>query len=191
MIKNISAGLIQTYINFRSKTKLTPEEMFKMLSLELGGDGEKITKKQLDDYIKKAESGQFKNVSEKKISLLRELQKNWDTISNGKDNITLADFEKYLTLLTLITASGADTSEESDTSKKTSKNDYLKELMEKLNIREEGIKKSDLTTYLKSLISEDTNEEEIALVTNLIADFETFSSGTDSINSVNESVIEA
>ena len=34
--------------------------MFQMLSIELGGDGETITKKQLDNYIKSAQDGKIK-----------------------------------------------------------------------------------------------------------------------------------
>lgn len=115
MVNGISSELLLGFMNFHGKTKLSTKEMFKRLSLEMGGDGTKITKKQLDSYIEKAKSGSIK-ISKKKLKALEQLQANWDTISGKQDNITEGDLAKYIGILLDATAGGPDDTEDSDTS---------------------------------------------------------------------------
>lgn len=163
-IQNVSAGFIETFANIKGKKKLTPEEMFKRLSLEMGGDGKTITKKQLDDYINSAASGKIK-VGEPKLTALKMMQKNWDTISNGKDSITVDDLKNYTTLLGMAMV---DTSESDDDSDTTDKEDKEKNsVIDKATLEE-------LTNELKKALSDTTKDEFntdlVAKLTNKIAD---------------------
>jgi len=195
MVYNISSGLITSYLNTHGKTQMTPEKMFKTLSLQMGGDGEKIKKSQLDNYIQKAESNP-KNSNKLRLVALKELQKNWDTISNKKDSITFGDLSDYQFLLALAFVDDIEKPEESENFEKAKKSkeedskaknknnlsDYLKEATNK---DEKGLSKDDLTEHLKSLLSNDSkdvdNSEEIATITNLIADFDNLSGGSEHI----------
>ena len=38
MVYHIGSGLITSFINIQSNPKMTPEEMFKRLSIQMGGD---------------------------------------------------------------------------------------------------------------------------------------------------------
>lgn len=163
-IQNISAGFIETYVNVQGKKKLTLDEMFKRLSLEMGGDGKTITKKQLDDYINNASSGKIK-VGEPKLTALKMMQKNWDTISGGKDSITVDNMKDFASLLAMTMV---DTSEPDDDSDTTNKEDKDKNpIIDKATLEE-------LTNALKSALSDTTKDEFntdlIANLTNKIAD---------------------
>ena len=173
MIHNISAGFIETYINFLGKEKLTTGEMFKRLSLEMGGDGKTITKKQLDEYIAKAESGDIK-VGKKKLSALKQIQKNWDTISGGKDNITAGDMKDYSALL-MATMTDAFSTTETDDS--TQQNPY-EVLLKSLGITDiNDAKNSELKSYLNTLLSDESDDatitDTIDSIMNLMATRET------------------
>lgn len=180
MVSNVSAGMILGFINYHGKRKVTLEEMFKRLSLEMGGDGTKITKKQLDDYINKAESGLI-NVSDAKLKALKKMQGSWDKLSKDGENITFDDLKKFPMLLMDITISEFEESDkdkkqdDSDNSKFNIKN-YLKEVFNQSDSNE--ITKSDLESYLKSLLSESSADEEnsdlVDALTNLIALSPTF-----------------
>lgn len=164
-IQNISAGFIETFANIKGKKKLTPDEMFKKLSLEMGGDGKTITKKQLNDYIKSASSGKIK-IGEPKLTALKMMQKNWDTISNGKDSITLDDLKNYTTLLGMAMVDTSEPDDDSDTTDKENDKDK-KSAIDKATLEE-------LTNALKKALSETTKDEFntdlIAELTNKIAD---------------------
>lgn len=180
MIHNIGSGMIKSFINFFSKDKIDVKEIFKMLSMEMGGDGSEITKDQLSTYVKKIEAGEIK-VSKKKMMLLKQMLKNWDKIAQGDDSITLDEFKKHLALLLSIIASDADSEEyqakNSQNEKDEESEDYLQELLNKLGLRIEELTSEALSEYLKTLLSDETsqNEEEIAAVTNMMAEFETSS----------------
>lgn len=185
-IYSMSAGFLQNYITCQDKKNLDPEKIFKRLSFEMGGDGKTITKEELDNYISDAESGNI-HVDKQKLDALKMIQKDWDTISNGKDSITYADMEKYKSLL-FQTMGGNFTVTEIDDSASSSHSsssadeasssindaifDYLTDYLNKSNKNE--ITKSDLSSYLNDLITgdsngSDSNSELIAAVTNLIS----------------------
>ena len=98
-ISGLSSSLIYNYEKFQSVSKLTTENMFQMLSLELGSDGEKITKKQLDSYIEDAKDGSV-SISNQELDALKDLQENWDYIA-GKENdsITYKNMNDYRDIL--------------------------------------------------------------------------------------------
>lgn len=162
---------------------MTLDEMFKRLSLEVGGDGKTITKKQLDDYIAKANNGSI-DVSKAKLKALTTIQKHWDEISGNKDSITAGDMEKYKIFL-MQAFTGDFEKTETPIDKQSAKKNLYEYLAEVLNAKDEGISKDDLSSYLQSLISESSDEtdnsDEIALITNVIADFSALSAGSKSI----------
>lgn len=174
VIYNISPGFLQTYITYQGKTKLDPEEIFKRLSFEMGGDGKTITKDQLDSYINDAESKKIK-VDKTKLSALKQIQNNWDTIAKGKDSISYGDIADYKALL-FATVVGDFTATEIDDTKASATDaiyDYLADYLGRSS-RDEVTKK-DLTSYLNDLISnskseDDSNSDLIGALTNLIAD---------------------
>lgn len=163
-IQNISAGFIETFENIKGKKKLTTEEMFKRLSLEMGGDGKTITKKQLDDYINNASSGKIK-VGEPKLTALKMMQKNWDKISGGKDSITADNLKDYTTLLGMAMVDPSEPDDDSDTIDKEDKD--KNSVIDKATLEE-------LTNELKKALSDTTKDEFntdlIANLTNKIAD---------------------
>lgn len=177
MVNNISAGLILGYVNIIGKKKVSLEEMFKSLSLEMGGDGNTITKKQLDTYIAKAESGAIK-VSNAKLKALKKLQEKWDDISKGKDSISFSDLKDFSMLLVNIVVGGFQDSEEEDSSKSDLK-EYAKQT---LGISDDTSDKSDLEAHLKSLLADhsndDSNSDLVDLLTNLIAVHESNATNT-------------
>lgn len=179
-ISGLSSGLMRSYINFQSKEKISSRELFQMLSLELGGDSEKITKKQLDSYLEEAEDGLLE-VSTGELSSLKTLQRNWDTISSGKDSITFSDMENYSGLLiSMVIGSGQENSEQE---KDYSMYDYQENVDNYIIAHTLGIpdladaSESDLSSYLKELLSgsdssdDDSNANLIDTLTNMIAMF--------------------
>lgn len=176
-IYNVSAGFLTTYATYHGKAKLDAEEIFKRLSLEMGGDGSSITKDQLNDYIDKAESGTL-DVGKSKLNALKKIQENWDQISNGDDSITFEDMKKYNSLL-MATVIGDFSKTEINDSKSSAKDaiyDYLTDYLDLSN--KNDIKESDLTDYLNELMTnstpeDDSNSDLIGTLTNMIATFST------------------
>lgn len=171
MVSNISAGMILGHILTHGKHKVTLEEMFKRLSFEMGGDGKTITKKQLDEYVSKAESGNIK-ISKAKLKALKQLQAKWDDISKGKDSISFSDMKGFPLMLVSIYVSGFEDSEDED--KKDSKKDDFKEYVKlALEINDNSLDKSALESKLKSLLADKSNDDSngdlIDTLTNLIA----------------------
>lgn len=177
-INSISSSLIQSYVNYQAKKELTPQNMFQMLSIELGGDGETITKTQLDTYIKSAKDGTIK-VSNAELGALKTLQDKWDTISGGKDSITFGDMANYTTLLVSIVTSGIVGADDSDsaTSSMSSTDKikaYLIDSALKGSAGDNSV--SGATSLLQTLLKgttdtkDDSNSEIIAALVNFIAD---------------------
>lgn len=164
-IYNMSAGFLVTYIASKGDKGdgISMEEVFKRLSVEMGGDGKSITKKQLDDYIKNAESGNIE-VDESKLKALKNIQANWDNISHGKDQITFEDMKGYYILLaatmtgnfqrTEIEDKHKDKNEDNDktSSQKKDVSDYLQKKYG-LNSKDE-IKQSHLEDLLNELLTQ-------------------------------------
>lgn len=162
MVVGVSAEMILAFVKYHGKKKVSLQEMFKSLSLEMGGDGKTIKKDQLSSYIKKAESGAVK-LSPSRLKALKKMLENWDKISKDGENITFADL-KDMPMLLFNAAVGDDFSD-SDKKKKTDKFDNtdkfdLKEYLKTaLNISDDNeINKSDLESHLKTLLSDTSNE---------------------------------
>lgn len=184
-IWNISPSFIQAFEIVHSVKKMSQEEMFKRLSLMMGGDGQSIKKSQLDNYIKQAEEGDVK-VSKSGMSALKSMQQNWDTISGGKDSITFADMKDYPTLLTMAFAgsftmsvtpdeSTSKTKEAEETEKTTdNKTKETPNTPDKTTISSDT-SVDDLNSMLKDALggttdaNDDSNADLIATLTNMIA----------------------
>lgn len=159
-ISNINLGFLESYINFHSKTKLTTEDMFKSLSIEMGGDGKAITKSQLDSYIDKAESGSIK-IGKQKLSALKQIQKNWDTISKGEDSISVSNMEGREMLLASAMVDGFESIDIAD-GKNNFISDIHKYLLENLGISDlKKVSNADLNSYLHTLLSDDSDDDAI------------------------------
>lgn len=173
MIYNINPAFLLAYQSVQGKEKLTTEEMFRRLSVEMGGDGTTITKKQLDSYLEKAKSGDVK-LSRQKLSALMQMQKNWDTISKGKDSITAADMKGYEVLLMATMVESFTAEDEADGI------DDFKSELQNLLLKNTGLSDikdasdSQIKNYLNTLLSDtsddDTIGEAIDSLINVIAD---------------------
>lgn len=171
MVCNVSSGMILGYIVTHGKHKVTLEEMFKRLSVQMGGDGKTISKKQLDAYINKAESGNIK-ISSSELKALKKLQAKWDDISKGKDTISFADMKGFSVLLMNIYVSSFQSSDDKDDD--DSKNEFKAYIKQTLGISDnKAVDKSDLEAKLKSLLSDktsdDSNGDLVDALTNMIA----------------------
>ena len=177
-IYNISPGFLQVCENYLGKKDITPQEVFKRLSLEIGGDGKSITKKQLDNYIAKADAGLI-NIDKPRLNALKQIQKQWDNISQDGEQITYEDIKsKGFEVLLMATVAGTFTETEVDNDDKESMIESIyKKLMDTLELlNKEDIKKSDLENYLNKVISDTTQDdgsktEEISVLTNMIASY--------------------
>lgn len=173
MIHNMSAGFIQLFANWHYTHKVSLEDVFKRLSFELGGDGKTITKDQLDSYISNAEKGSIK-IGKQKLSVLKQIQSNWNTISNGDDSIDFGDMQKYGVLLVLAFADEGGEASEDESSRN---NESVNSLIQKMNLSNadelKSVSENDLNLYLKKLLSDDSGDESnidaVAILTNLIA----------------------
>ena len=172
-IYNVSAGFIQLCENFLGQKQIDSEGIFKRLSLEMGGDGESITKDQLNNYINKAESGNIK-VDKSKLQALKKIQENWNSISNGDDSITYDEMSNHVGLL-LATVSSDVIEIVQNTEEKTSKVDAIYDyLTDYLGLSsKDDVKESDLTSYLNDIIAgasdeDDSDSELIGTLINLI-----------------------
>lgn len=208
MVSNVSSGMILNYVNYLSKKKMSLEDMFKQFSVSLGGDGKTIKKKDIEDYIKKAERGEVK-VSAQKLRYLKMVRDNWDKYFKDQDSITYEDFKNNIGLFVGIIAEDSKVEEKEEDKNKDKEKDYqnkqkdkkdkddekleifnkyLDELKEKLNVVEKGLTKDNLKYYLTSLVNrsgEDSDAvSEIGLVTNLISDFDTITGGKEYLNSI-------
>lgn len=175
MVAGVSAEMILAFKKFSGKKKATLQEMFKSLSLEMGGDGKTIKKDQLSAYIRKAESGAVK-ISPSRLRALKKMLENWDKISKDGENITFADLKDMPMLLfnaAVGDLSDSDKKKKSDNEDKSDKFDLEEYLKTALNLSDgEEITKSDLESHLKSLLSdtsEEANTDLIDVLTNLIA----------------------
>lgn len=181
-ISGLSSSLLNSYEKFQSyKNELTTENMFQMLSVEVGGDGETITKDQLDSYIESAKNGDIK-ISNQEIKALTTIQDNWNTIAGSKDaeSISFTNMKDQSQLLLSAVTGGSSLSSSSDSgssSASDSVDDYI--VSQTLGTSND---KSNATSLLKTLLTGNTDEADdanaglIATLTNIIADYESASS---------------
>lgn len=177
-IYNISAGFLQICEDYLGKKKLSSEDIFKRLSLEMGGDGKTITKKQLDDYIDKAEKGSIE-IDSNRLNALKKIQQNWDNIAKGKDSINYDDMKGNEALL-FATVVGTFTKTEINDEQQSKIIDEVYNLLKNhyKGSDKTGLKKEDLVKYLKNIISkssgedDDTNSEIVGTLVNMISSFD-------------------
>lgn len=172
-IQSVSPGLILAFTALHAKKQgdrdeVDLKEMFFNLSLELGGDGETINKKDLDDYIKMVDSGK-KSMSKSRLSALKMIQQQWDNISTDKDKefITASDMKDYFFLLVMATTDTFEVPESSEDAKS-----ILEAMLQENENSDENTKLADL---LKKMLSGTTDENDdananlIDALTNMIA----------------------
>lgn len=189
-ISGLSSGLIQSYEMFKSyKEELTVENMFQMLSVELGGDGETITKDQLDSYIESAEDGDV-DISDQELKSLKTIQDNWGNIASSEDadSIAYSDMQEYSMLLLSALTGGISPSNSSENTAISEIDDsdsydidsYI--ISETLGSLSNNKDSSGASSLLHTLLTGDTDEKDdanaglIATLTNIIADYEAASS---------------
>lgn len=175
MISGVSAEMILAFKKFSGKKKATLQDMFKSLSFEMGGDGNTITKEQLSSYVRNAQNGTIK-LNPTRLKALKKILENWDNISKDGKSITYTDLQSMPMLLfnaAVGDLENSDKKKKTDDEDKSEKFDIEKYLKEALNIPEDReIKKSDLESHLKTLLSdtsEEINTDLTDALTNLIA----------------------
>lgn len=193
-------GISQTsrladYLDSTSNSNLDSKEIFKKLSIDVGGDGKTITEDQLNNYIKKTEDAKAaysaqktdedtSGISDTELEGLKTLQKNWDKISNGGDKITYANISASGYKDTLTGMDEADTSsvdveslQEDYNQSLQDINDYLMSSALKTSTSSSSGAKSLLNTLLTGTTDEndDSNADMIAKLVNLLEDFKSTS----------------
>lgn len=176
MVKGITTGLMLSMHNFGGGKKLEINKVFAGISVTVGGDGKSITRNQLQTFIKKVEMGVNEvKISQKQFKAYKLLDSSWETLFGDKDAITAQDFEKAIGIFTdLIINNEEDENVEFIEELKEKAKKRLEELSEKINgDKDKKPTVEQLKEYLSELISkneDNKNDEEIALVTNLIAE---------------------
>lgn len=165
------------YFNSVPAQKANPKDIFRNLSLDVGGDGKSITKDQLDKYVDKAEDGKI-NIPDKELSALQKLQDNWSKVADGGDKITYANVSASGFTDTLKSMAPDKQSKTKDLSNdfedsKTKINNML--MSSALETSTKNSASNHYSSMLKTLLSgttdenDDSNAELIATLTNLIA----------------------
>lgn len=185
-ISNVSSkSHLASYLDSTSQKDLDTKTEFKKLSIDVGSDGKEISKEQLDKYVAKAEEAKkaytnkkteedTSGISDKELAGLKDMQKNWDKISNGKDSITYADMSQNKDMLTALDTPDKKSSVDVEALKKNefNVNDYLTEaaLNFSVDINKTSGQKSLLQTLLTGNTDEndDSNSELIAKLTNML-----------------------
>lgn len=175
-----SSSLLSGYLDSTNNADLNTKDIFKKLSIDVGGDGKSITKDQLDSYIKNAEdtkNGTVK-ISDNELKALKTMQSKWDTISKGSDTITYANMTDSKDILKSMD-SPDDTSKKVDLSSlksASSIDDVDAYLMNAaLSTSFDSGSGTSATSMLKSLLTgttdenDDSNANLIAKLTNIIA----------------------
>lgn len=177
-------NLLGNYLNSTSNKKLNAKEIFKELSLDVGGDGKTIAKKDLDSYIEKvteakASKTDTTTVSDEELTGLKTLQKNWDKISYGGDEISFSNVSASGFKSTLVEMDSADKKVDLSKYKVTSKqdiDDYLMNSALSFSVKDS---ETGAKSMLKRLLSGTTDENDdfnantIARLTNMIEGYKT------------------
>lgn len=182
------------------------DEVFGMLSKNLGTDGTRITRDQVESYIKNAQKDPTKKADKNTLDYLNKLLEHWNKISGGSDSITSKDLQSGLGHLQfqakslnsnqsnsgILIAYGSSNNDDEDlTYGKDSSvlSTSFDSLVAAVGAVGGKITKDQLISYLRQLKSHDSRSsdasQEVALVKNLIAQFDTLSGGTNYITSLN------
>lgn len=177
-------NLLGNYLNSTSNKNLNAKEIFKELSLDVGGDGKTITKKQLDSYIEKvteakASKTDTTTVSDEELNGLKTLQKNWDKIAAGGDEIGFSNVSAAGFKSALAEMDSADKKVDMSQFKVTTKqdiDDYLMNSALSFSVKDS---ESGAKSMLKRLLTGTTDENDdfnanaIAKLTNMIESYKT------------------
>lgn len=171
---------LKRYFDSTDSDKVDAKKIFNKLSIDVGSDTKKISKEQLDAYINKSDKGTI-SLSDNEKGALKEIQKNWNQISEGSDSISYFNVSSsgYSDTLKSMAPTDEMSTATSDLSKLTADltaNAYGSVVNAALgsNIGVDG-STSSLTTMLNSLLkgttdeNDDANANMIATLTNLIA----------------------
>jgi len=175
--KALSNTSLQRYFESASSDDLSAKSIFEKLSIDVGGGGKTITEDQLNEYITKAEDGDI-SISDNELSGLKELQANWDEVSDGSDSITYnnvfaAGYQD--TLLSMAPDDTSDTTDYMGIAKTATQEAYSKIVNAALSTSTSGSPKSNLSSMLNTLLTgttdkeDDSNAETIAALVNLIS----------------------
>jgi len=175
--KDYTGTLVGKYLATETSETADAKAIFQKLSVDLGSDGKSITKDQLDSYISEAKSGKV-TISDKELSSLKSLQKNWTQIADGGDEITYANVYKAGFKDTL-TAMAPDEEEATDYAQQFADSTaaaYSKIVNAALSGNTSNSEKtSSLNSMLKTLLggttdeNDDANANMVATITNLLA----------------------
>lgn len=190
-VSNIqSSSLVTNYLDSTSNKDVSAKEVFTKLSVDVGGDGKKISKNQLDDYIAKVQATKAQDakdaaaaksdvvdtsgVSDAELKGLTTLQKNWTTVSQGSDTITYSNISQNKDILTSMDS--PDKTNTIDVKQFTA--DTTKSINESLIASALGTSNATpgtATSMLQTLLTgttdqhDDSNAELISALTNYIA----------------------
>lgn len=191
-VSNInSSSLVSNYLDSTSNKDVNAKEVFTKLSIDVGSDGKKISKNQLDDYIAKVQATKAQDakdaaakksdvvdtsgVSDAELKGLTTLQKNWTTVSQGSDTITYSNMSQNKNILTSMDS--PDKTNTIDLSQVTA--DRTKSINESLISAALGTSTTatpaTATSMLQTLLTgttdqnDDSNAELISALTNYIA----------------------
>lgn len=175
-------NLLGNYLNSTSNKNLNAKEIFKELSIDAGSDGKTITKEQLNSYIDKVTQEKDSKtdtttVSDEELAGLKTLQKNWDAVADGGDEITYSSVSASGFKSALTGMDSADKKVDLSQFNVTSKQDIDNYLMESaLSFSTKSSSSSSWQSTLNTLLTgttdenDDSNANLIATLTNLIAE---------------------
>lgn len=165
-------------------TSTSPEDadaktIFTNLSIDVGGDGKTITKKQLDSYIDNIKDKKI-SVPEEELNALNKLKDNWDSIADGGDKINYFDISVKGYKNTLLSMAPDDSGKTIDMSEDaadftTKINNFLIASALK-GLPDESSKTNTYSSMLKTLLTgttdenDDANADLIGTLINLIAE---------------------
>lgn len=183
----------------KSQGSMSASDIFDKLTKDLGGDGKTITKSELEDYISTVKNDTTGKYDKGELGFLTQLDNNWDSISGGSDSITASQLEKGMSYL-----------QPPDHNSNSQSSDLFTSLIDAIDSNDDGsLSLDELTKYLKSLISSSESSDsatdtatttttsdasttstsdadlkkEIKFISELVANFDDFSGGSNSITS--------
>lgn len=174
------------YLNSTTQEDADPKEIFRRMSIDVGGGGSTISKDDLSAYIEKAENEEIE-LGEDTLNLLKDIEENWDDISNESDSISYTNLAAsgYKDDL-LALASEENTDLEDLMSLNESINDYVNSYISSSALgfsadSSSSLTKSGLNSVLQSLLTgytdenDDANADLIDALVNLKASYDSSS----------------
>jgi len=169
---------LSRYLDSTPSEDIDAKKIFEKLSIDLGGDGKSITKDQLDSYVSSAKDGTIV-ISDEELNSLKELQDNWEEISEGADSVNFYDVNATGYKDTLLSMAPEDNAEKVDF--KSIARDATAQALayiadSALSFSPNGSSsKASPTSLLQTLLTgntdeyDDSNADLIATLTNIIA----------------------